>query len=227
VSADTTSSPTRDPRRWYLVGAIALVAVTIAAAVTITWIAVGTGDDALATTTAAEHLARILDAAPIEVSSADLPSCPAGPADEVLGDLVEALGGGELQRVLDEGEIAVRAVAVGDRTNRFVDCTAETDDGGPGAVGIIASPSPDAVRSELQDEDDPTGGYTDLGSADGGELVGRCERDDGDCSVLWYDDQLLVGIGGGGPAFADIGTDQLQAVLLAALPTLVDGLARS
>ena len=230
-----TSRPSGS-RRWYLIGTLSIIVVTMGVAIAITWIAIdgeAQTEASLDTAAAAENLRLTLADAPIgepgQPGTVELDACPAGPAAEVLGDVAEALGGGQLQQVVDQGEIVIRVAAVDGGTDVFVDCTAENDDDDPSSLGLFVTAAPPAVVGVLRASAEAGGGepLDALGSSRGGQYLGRCQRVDTDCGVFWYDDQLLVGIGGSGPAFADLDAERVQVVLAAALPTLVDGLAQS
>ena len=207
------------PRRplWPVVLATAIVVATVTVAGVITWQAFDGADDTtptLDTSAAAEALGAAL-------ASDELTSCPVG--DGLLGQVATALGDDELVALVADGEVAVErtdAAPAGSTAVAMVTCTAS--DGGQ-ELGITVSPSPaDAVVELRGDPGAPA--WDDLGRTNGGSYLGRCGTDEG-CAVLWYDDGLLAMLDVAGPAAGRLDVEQVQAVLAAALPTVVGALA--
>ena len=217
------SSPLADddvpPRRplWPVVLAAGIVVATVAVAGAITWQAFDGADDttpALETSAAAEGLAATL-------ATDELAGCPMG--DGLLGQVATALGGDDLAVLVADGDVTVErsiGAPVGSTGAASVTCAASSDGQ---RLGVTVSPSPaDAVVVLRAEPGAPA--WDGLGSANGGSYLGRCGGDDG-CAVLWYDDRLLAMIEVTGPAAGRLDVEQVQAVLAAALPTVIGALA--
>lgn len=207
-----------------IVGAAAVVAVVLAVGVVVALRSDDVGE--LSTAAAADRLSAVIDDALVdEEGRAELERCPFG--EEVLQRIADDLGG-QVGQVVDDGEVSVTAGRLTE-TSGLVDCTAATDEDGVGAVGVLAADDPAAFADQFG-EPDADGGpsdvaYVPLGEGRGGTFSTRCERGGSDCAVVWADDRLVVGIGGSGPAFEDVTSDDLKTTLDRLLPNLVDGLA--
>ena len=222
------AAPSGGRRHLLIGGVVGLLGLLALAAVVVVVLVARRSDSsasALDTQDAATRLQQVLDDALVgETDLADLDECPAGPAVEVLDEVAVALGGGDLQTIVDEGEIMSTARLVAP-TTRLVDCTASADGEGLGGVGLLVATQPEAVLADVG-RDQGGAGYEEIGEGRGGRYAARCgPAADGDCAVVWYDDRLLIGIGGAGPAIGLVEVTQVRVALDELLPTLVDGLA--
>jgi hypothetical protein len=199
--------------------AVAITLVTVVVAAVIMWRAFEGADDTtprLATAAAAEGLGATVSSLASTASVAELESCPAG--DDLLADVAMALGTEPLGDVVATGDVTTRVSLVGRPPAALVECTATR---GEDELRVAVSAAPAALLAAARGEE--AADWQDLGSTNGGTYSGRCELDE--CVVIWSDDELLALIGVEGPAAAVLDVRQVQAVLAAALPTVVAGLA--